>query len=50
MQIASKTAALMGWLCRLLAGKSGVKQISRFDASEFPTKFAAQIENFSIDG
>ena len=35
---------------RLLAGKSGVKEISRFDASEFPTRFAAQIENFQIDG
>ncbi|KAL3140752.1 3-oxoacyl-[acyl-carrier-protein] synthase I, chloroplastic [Trebouxia sp. C0010 RCD-2024] len=34
----------------LLAGKSGVKEITRFDASEFPTRFAAQIENFQIDG
>ena len=36
--------------CRLLEGKSGVKPISRFDAAQFPTRFAAQIENFSIDG
>lgn len=34
----------------LLEGKSGVKEISRFDASEFPTKFAAQIEDFSSAG
>jgi len=34
----------------LLAGKSGVGMIDRFDASEFPTKFAAQIRNFSADG
>ena len=30
----------------LLAGKSGVAAIDRFDATEFPTKFAAQIRNF----
>jgi 3-oxoacyl-(acyl-carrier-protein) synthase len=36
--------------CSLLAGKSGVEAIDRFDASEFPTKFAAQIKNFSADG
>jgi hypothetical protein len=34
----------------LLAGKSGVGLIDRFDASEFPTKFAAQIRNFSAEG
>ena len=34
----------------LLAGKSGVGLIDRFDASEFPTKFAAQIRNFSSEG
>jgi hypothetical protein len=27
-----------------------VELIDRFDASEFPTKFAAQIKNFSSDG
>lgn len=37
-------------ICRLLEGVSGVEQIDRFDASEFPTKFAAQIKNFSDDG
>lgn len=31
---------------RLLAGESAVKPISRFDASSFATKFAAQIEDF----
>ena len=34
----------------LLEGKSGVGLIDRFDASEFPTKFAAQIRNFDIEG
>lgn len=34
----------------LLAGKSGVGPIERFDASEFPTRFAAQIKNFDSEG
>jgi len=34
----------------LLAGKSGVAAIDRFDATEFPTKFAAQIRNFDNEG
>ncbi|DBB17997.1 TPA: 3-oxoacyl-[acyl-carrier-protein] synthase I, chloroplastic [Trebouxia sp. C0006] len=34
----------------LLAGKSGIKEITRFDASEFPTRFGGQIENFDIEG
>ena len=37
-------------VCRLLAGQSGVIPIERFDASEFPTKFAAQIKDFSSEG
>lgn len=36
--------------CSLLEGKSGVGQITRFDASEFPTTFAAQIKDFDIEG
>jgi hypothetical protein len=32
---------------KLLQGTSGVSLIDRFDASSFPTKFAAQIRNFS---
>lgn len=32
---------------KLLAGVSGVDTITRFDISDFPTKFAAQIKNFS---
>uniref|UniRef100_A0A383WN81 3-oxoacyl-[acyl-carrier-protein] synthase n=1 Tax=Tetradesmus obliquus TaxID=3088 RepID=A0A383WN81_TETOB len=35
---------------RLLAGESGVQAIDRFDASEFPTRFAAQIKNFDDEG
>eukprot|EP00198_Chlamydomonas_reinhardtii_P011862 XP_001701199.1 3-ketoacyl-CoA-synthase [Chlamydomonas reinhardtii] len=31
---------------KLLNGESGVGLIDRFDASEFPTRFAAQIRNF----
>ncbi|GFR48682.1 hypothetical protein Agub_g10637 [Astrephomene gubernaculifera] len=35
---------------KLLDGVSGVKTIDRFDASEFPTRFAAQIQNFDDEG
>ena len=31
---------------KLLEGTSGVETITRFDASDFPTNFAAQIKNF----
>jgi 3-oxoacyl-(acyl-carrier-protein) synthase len=34
----------------LLAGKSGVREIERFDASAFPTRFAAQIKDFDSEG
>jgi len=34
----------------LLEGKSGVGLIDRFDASEWPTKFAAQIRDFDDEG
>ena len=37
-------------LCSLLEGKSGVKAITRFDATTYPTNFAAQIENFDHEG
>lgn len=30
----------------LLAGRSGISTIERFDASEYPTRFAGQIKNF----
>jgi len=30
----------------LLAGTSGVQEIDRFDTTDFPTRFAAQIKNF----
>lgn len=32
----------------LLAGKSGIGLIDRFDASQFPTKIAAQVTNFDV--
>lgn len=32
--------------CSLLEGKSGVVPITKFDASQFPTNFAAQIGSF----
>ncbi|XP_002964698.2 3-oxoacyl-[acyl-carrier-protein] synthase I, chloroplastic isoform X2 [Selaginella moellendorffii] len=35
---------------KLLEGVSGVAAIDRFDASQFPTKFAAQIRDFSAKG
>jgi 3-oxoacyl-[acyl-carrier-protein] synthase II len=35
---------------KLLAGTSGVAPIDRFDTSDFPTKFAAQIRNFDSEG
>jgi 3-oxoacyl-[acyl-carrier-protein] synthase II len=35
---------------KLLAGTSGIDLITRFDASKFPTKFAGQIKDFSVDG
>ncbi|MFP5440911.1 MAG: beta-ketoacyl-ACP synthase II [Gammaproteobacteria bacterium] len=34
----------------LLAGKSGVALISDWDASNFPTRFAAQVKNFEVEG
>ena len=36
--------------CRLLEGESGVAPITRFDATSFPTNFAAQIKNFDSEG
>eukprot|EP00877_Chromochloris_zofingiensis_P012164 jgi/Chrzof1/7200/Cz02g14160.t1_KAS1[v5.2] len=35
---------------KLLDGVSGVSHIDRFDASDFPTRFAAQIKNFDDEG
>lgn len=34
----------------LLSGQSGVAPIDRFDTTEFPTKFAAQIRHFDSEG
>ena len=47
----------MGWVtplghqietvwARMLAGESGIGPISHFDASTFPTTFAAQVKNY----
>lgn len=35
---------------KLLEGESGVDRIDRFDPSEFPTRFAAQIRGFNSEG
>ncbi|KAJ7554049.1 hypothetical protein O6H91_06G123600 [Diphasiastrum complanatum] len=35
---------------KLLEGQSGISYIDRFDVSEFPTKFAGQIRDFSTEG
>jgi hypothetical protein len=35
---------------RLLDGVSGVQTIDRFDVSDYPTRFAAQIKNFDDEG
>ena len=34
----------------LLAGDSGVKMIDRFECDDFPTRFAAQITDFDVEG
>ncbi|MCI5053028.1 MAG: beta-ketoacyl-ACP synthase II [Simkaniaceae bacterium] len=34
----------------LLAGKSGIEEISAFDASELPTRIAGQVRDFDIGG
>ncbi|HKJ33946.1 MAG TPA: beta-ketoacyl-ACP synthase II [Balneolales bacterium] len=34
----------------LVSGKSGARSIEHFDTENFPTKFAAQIDDFSTDG
>lgn len=39
-----------GFYDQLLEGTSGVNYIDRFDATKFPTTFAAQIRNFSNEG
>lgn len=35
---------------KLLNGVSGVVPITKFDVSEFPTRFAAQIKDFDVEG
>ena len=34
----------------LLAGKSGVREIASFDASEFTTRFAGEVRGLDCDG
>lgn len=36
-------------LLRLLDGVSGIAPITRFDASEFPTRFGGQIKDFDAE-
>ncbi len=36
-----------GFWSKLLAGQSGIGMIDRFDASDYPTKIAAQVKDFS---
>ena len=43
--IAAMPSGAVCWRARVASGL-----IDRFDASEFPTKFAAQIRNFSAEG
>jgi len=38
---------LEGFWSKLLAGQSGIGMIDRFDASDYPTKIAAQVKDFS---
>jgi 3-oxoacyl-[acyl-carrier-protein] synthase II len=32
----------------ILAGKSGIGPVTKFDASTFPTRFAGEVKNFDI--
>ncbi|MBV9277646.1 MAG: beta-ketoacyl-[acyl-carrier-protein] synthase II, partial [Candidatus Eremiobacteraeota bacterium] len=34
---------------RLVAGESGVGPVTAFDASEFPTRFAAEVKDFDAE-
>lgn len=34
----------------LLAGKSGIKNITRFDTAEFATRFAGEVSDFNVEG
>jgi 3-oxoacyl-[acyl-carrier-protein] synthase II len=34
----------------LLTGRNGIDYISRFDTTDFPTRFGAEIKNFNTDG
>ena len=34
---------------RLIAGRSGVAEITIFDASNFPVRIAAEVKNWSIE-
>lgn len=47
----TKRSPLTAFPCRrLLDGVSGIKPITKFNASEFPTRFAGQIDNFDLEG
>ena len=34
----------------LIAGKSGAGPITRFDSSQYETRFACEVKNFALDG
>ena len=37
-------------MCRLLAGTSGIKKITKFDVTGYPTDFAGEISDFDSEG
>jgi hypothetical protein len=40
----------LGFRRRLLDGVSGIVPITKFECSEYPTRFGGQIVNFDVEG